>query len=306
MKRKTYNIINKEIEDINNKLRNETSNFKIKMLIKKRDELVSDYVAIGKIPCSNITLPLKENYGGTGLPNAILPIKYGGTGNSSIGNNTILLGDGDKLSPYKIDSDIVDTMSNQIIYNKMFDDIVINNLDLSKSIKGILPISKGGTGLSSWSSDCIMGNNDYKINKVNAFSIYNNGIEQNINENENIILNWNKLFDTSDGFNINTGIYTIPQDGFYLFSWSIGYNQITTIENNYFITTCMIPNMNYKSISSVNNNIYSITSGSCIAKLNKNNSVYLVGSVNKTSSTIVNNPDITWFSGILLSSSYVM
>lgn len=293
-----FNKINKSVDKINNELINENCTEKINQLVRKREELLSGYIQIDKLPYTNMSLPLKEKYGGTGLTSNIFPVHYGGTGLNNIPNNGILIGDEDKLNIKIINGEIIDTLSPQIIYNKMFDEINLINLDLEKSIKNILPISKGGTGQSSLLHNTIVGYSNVKLYDNVFFSVRKNTV-QIINNNDSIINNWHKLNDTSNSFNLNTGIFTVPVSGNYIFTWSICFE---SENNNYGYIKCVTSKKTFEvtDLLTENNNI----SGSANIRLDKGDFVYLIGKVDNNNAIISDKNDVNWFTGFLLSVAY--
>jgi hypothetical protein len=311
MKRQVYSNINKNINDINNKLRNETSLNKINILIKKREELVSEYMSNNNIACSDISLPLQPQFGGTGLSMAgVFPITFGGTGYNFIPENGILIGNNkSNLIIKALNGNIIDTESDQKITNKMFDNCTFSNIDLNNSIQGVLPLLKGGTGVSSIDAQTLIGNTDCILTGLTAFSAINNGNNQIITQNPSLILNW-KTYDNSDSFDINTGIYTVPFDGYYIFTWSVAYNfNGYDSSNNFLKTTFNSPDKNYEKICNIPNNIDNLLmtiSGDISIKLKATDKVYLSASINSSISMTSIEPDMTWFTGILVSRAYIM
>lgn len=299
-----YNKINRDIEKINKNINNEFSEERITNLIKKRDELLSGYVQIDTLPCNNIQLPLKIEYGGTGLTNAVFPVSYGGTGISSILNNSILIGRGEIIENKIINGSLIDTDSHQTIINKMFDDIKLLNFDLEKSVKGVLSKSKGGTGYSSLLCNSIVGFPDIKLNENVFFSLYKT-TTQLLDNNETIINKWKSLYNSNNYFNIDTGIFTIPFDGNYIFTWSL-LLKTEDINNNddSVIIKLITQNKTFKTIEVIDKLL--TVSGTFQIKLNKNDMVYLVGytSNKNITCTIPENSNNVWFTGLLLSMDF--
>jgi hypothetical protein len=259
-------------------------------------------------PCSSIPLPLHPRHGGTGM--SILgtfPIIFGGTGHSFIPKNNILIGNNtDKPNLQQLDGAIACSNSKEIISNKMIDGNYnsITNINLSKNtFQKVLSISNGGTG-----------HLNTIVNSI-SFTVFNNGSTQNITQNPSTIINWNVLYDiggTYNNFNSATGIYTIPHTGHYAFSWSVCYKLISfelKIPNNFFKTILVTPNNNFEDINIIsNNNSIITTEGSSIIYLKKEDKIFLQGFINLSEgiSTTVDNCNLTWFTGHLLSTSFVL
>lgn len=302
--------IDDEIAELNNKLRTEilTSSVNINTYIKKREELLSlrnniqNTDTIKNIPCSNISLPLPPKYGGTGLSSlGTYTVINGGTGHSSIPVNSILIGRDTEI-PYiqVLNGVIATTKSQQLLANKMIDCNynTLTNIDISKTyLQNKLNINNGGLSEYKYIPDII---------PTVSFIVSNNMNIQFINENYSTIINWNINLDTCNNFNKNNGLFKAPYKGYYVFIWSIGYN--CDIDNNNFIKTKLItPLNNYHSTTNTTNNIV-IATGSTIVLLEKDDIVYLQCFVNKNNNkySILNDPELTWFSGELLSTNYVL
>jgi hypothetical protein len=112
----------------------------------------------GTFPCGGPAIPLPISYGGTGTSFFTiqkLSVYNGGTGLSIIPLNSILLGNGTSVPTFQtLSGDVMDTQSVQLISNKIFNGNcnIVTNINVQRSVTGILSTINGGTGISNFSS----------------------------------------------------------------------------------------------------------------------------------------------------------